>query len=130
MKKTINEKIRLLLVDDEVEFRETVAKRLGKRGIEAIQADSGESCMAILEEKSVDVVVLDVKMPGMDGIATLKAIKQAFKKIQVILLTGNAAVSDGVEGIRAGAYDYLAKPVDIDHLTNKIKQAFGRKPVC
>lgn len=115
--------IRLLLVDDEEGFRMTIAKRLTKRGIEPAHASSGEACLAILEKLPVDVVVLDVKMPGMSGIETLKAIKQAHKKIQVILLTGNVAVSDGIEGIKAGAFDYLTKPVEIDHLVNKIRQA-------
>lgn len=114
----------LLLVDDEDGFRTTIAKRLGKRGFVPMQASSGEECLDIVGRKPVDVVVLDVKMPGMSGIDTLKAIKQAYKKIQVILLTGNITVSDGIEGIKSGAFDYLTKPVEIDHLVNKIKQAF------
>ncbi len=114
----------LLLVDDEDGFRTTIAKRLGKRGFAPMQASSGEECLDIVGRKPVDVVVLDVKMPGMSGIDTLKAIKQACEKIQVILLTGNITVSDGIEGIKSGAFDYLTKPVEIDHLVNKIKQAF------
>jgi signal transduction histidine kinase len=124
MENKTDEKIRVLLVDDETGFRRTIAKRLGKRQMAVIQASNGEGCMEILEKEPVDVVVLDVKMPGMDGIETLKAIKQAYsRKIQVILLTGNAAVGDGIEGIKAGAFDYLTKPVEIDHLINKIMQA-------
>ncbi|MCP4720583.1 MAG: response regulator [Desulfobacteraceae bacterium] len=124
MNKPLYDTIRLLLVDDEEEFRKTIAKRLGKRGFALIQASSGEECLDILDKESVDVVVLDVKMPGISGIETLKAIKQKAEKIQVILLTGNVAVLDGVEGIKAGAFDYLTKPVEIDHLVNKIQQAF------
>ncbi|WP_083863560.1 hybrid sensor histidine kinase/response regulator [Desulfobacula toluolica] len=119
-----NDRPGLLLVDDEDGFRTTIAKRLGKRGFVPIQASSGEECLDILGRKPVGVVVLDVKMPGISGIDTLKAIKQAYKKIQVILLTGNITVSDGIEGIKAGAFDYLTKPVELDHLVNKIKQAF------
>lgn len=113
----------LLLVDDEEGFRTAIARRLGKRGFSPLQASNGEECLDILGRVPMDVVVLDVKMPGLSGIDTLKAIKQAYKKVQVILLTGNVAVADGIEGIKSGAFDYLTKPVEIDHLVNKIKQA-------
>ena len=124
MKKTVHNKIRVLLVDDEEAFRVVIARRLGKRGFITLQAYDGEKCLEILAKDSVDVVVLDVKMPGLSGIETLKIIKQMYKNTQVILLTGNIAVSDGVEGIKAGAFDYLTKPVEIDHLLNKIQHAF------
>lgn len=116
--------IRLLLVDDEEGFRSAIARRLEKRGFTLIQAGTGEECLDILGTTMVDVIVLDVKMPGMGGIETLKAIRQTYQKPQVILLTGNIAVSDGIEGIKSGAFDYLTKPVEIDHLANKIRQAF------
>jgi two-component system NtrC family sensor kinase len=119
-----SDNIRLLLVDDEEGFRAAIARRLAKRGLNSLQASDGAQCLDILGKNPMDVVVLDVKMPGISGIDTLKAIKQAFKKIQVILLTGNVAIADGVEGIKAGAFDYLTKPVEIDHLINKIRQAF------
>lgn len=119
-----NEKIRLLLVDDEDGFRMTISKRLAKRGFIPIQASSGEACLKILGDQGVDVIVLDVKMPGISGIETLKEIKKTNEKIQVILLTGNSAIADGIEGIKSGAFDYLTKPVEIDHLVNKINQAF------
>jgi signal transduction histidine kinase len=118
------DKIRLLLVDDEEGFRAAIARRLGKRGMMPAQASSGEACLELLGKSSMDVVVLDVRMPGMNGIETLKAIKKHHKNTQVILLTGNVAVSDGIEGIKSGAFDYLTKPVEIDHLFNKINQAF------
>ncbi len=113
----------LLLVDDEEGFRTAVARRLGKRGFLIFQASNGEQCLTILDKDPVNVVILDVKMPGMSGIDTLKTIKQAHPEIQVILLTGNVAVADGIEGIKSGAFDYLTKPVEIDHLVNKINQA-------
>ena len=119
-----DDNVRLLLVDDEEGFRTAIARRLEKRGFVLVHASTGEECLDILEKKSIDVVILDVKMPGMSGIDTLKAIKLRHEKTQVILLTGNVAVSDGVEGIKSGAFDYLTKPVEIDHLANKIKQAF------
>ena len=115
--------ISVLLVDDEDQFRQTVARRLERRGMQVGQAADGQACMAQLSTGRVDVVVLDVRMPGISGIETLKAIRQTHKDIQVIFLTGNAAVPDGVAGIKAGAFDYLAKPVDMDHLANKIYQA-------
>ncbi len=124
MNKSKEDTIRLLLVDDEEGFRMTIAKRLERRGFVLMQASCGEACLEILGREAVDVVVLDVKMPGLSGIETLKAIKQKHGEIQVILLTGNVAVSDGIQGIKAGAYDYLTKPVEIDHLVNKVRQAF------
>jgi C4-dicarboxylate-specific signal transduction histidine kinase len=123
MNKSNNDTIRLLLVDDEEGFRKAIARRLERRGFVQIQASSGEECLEILDREAVDVVVLDVKMPGISGIETLKAIKQRHELLQVILLTGNAAVSDGIQGIKAGAYDYLTKPVEMDHLVNKVRQA-------
>ena len=118
--------IRLLLVDDEDYFRETLSKRLVKRGLFSAQAASGNDCLSILEKKAMDVVVLDVKMPGMNGIEVLKHIKDHHPKTEVILLTGNATTSDGVEGIKSGAFDYLTKPIELEHLTNKIFQAYEK----
>mgnify|MGYP001092000184 CR=1 FL=1 len=118
--------IRLLLVDDEADFRSTLAKRLQKRGIFARQAGSGEACLALLADHPMDVVVLDVKMPGMNGIETLAQIKRRFAETEVILLTGHAATQDGVDGIKSGAFDYLTKPVEFDHLLGKIGQAYEK----
>ncbi|MCK5835777.1 MAG: response regulator [Desulfobacula sp.] len=111
-------------MDDEEDFRKAITRRLARRGMNPVQASHGQECLDILGKKPMDVVVLDVKMPGISGIDTLKAIKKKYEKIQVILLTGNVAVSDGIEGIKSGAFDYLTKPVEIDHLANKINQAF------
>jgi len=118
--------IRLLLVDDEDDFRNTLAKRLIKKGISPMQAENGEKAMTILENKQVDVVVLDVKMPGMDGIEVLGHIKTRYPKTEVIFLTGHAATQDGVQGIKSGAYDYLSKPIEFEHLLGKIKQAYEK----
>lgn len=117
------DKIRLLLVDDEDEFRQTISKRLKKRGIVPEQAKNGEECLAILEKRPMDVVVLDVKMPGMNGIEVLYHIKERHPRTEVILLTGHATTQDGVGGIKSGAFDYLSKPIKLEHLLGKIKQA-------
>ena len=84
----------------------------------------GKPALPFLKTTSMDVVVLDVRMPGMNGLETLRVIKSRYENIQVILLTGNVAVTDGIEGIKSGAFDYLTKPVEIDHLFNKINQAY------
>ena len=115
--------IRLLLVDDEEHFRHTLAKRLKKRGMTPEQAGTGEACLSLLEEKTMDVVLLDVRMPGMNGVEVLHRIKRRYPKTEVILLTGHATTLDGVEGIKSGAFDYLSKPIELEHLLGKIKQA-------
>jgi signal transduction histidine kinase len=119
-------KIRLLLVDDETHFRTALAKRLKKRGIAALQAGSGQECLAMLADHPMDVVVMDVKMPGMSGIDTLHRIKEKHIETEIILLTGHAATEDGVEGIKSGAFDYLTKPVELSHLLSKIIQAYEK----
>lgn len=118
--------IRLLLVDDETDFRSALARRLQKRGLVSLQAGDGEECLAVLADNPVDVVVLDVKMPGMSGIDVLDRIKARHLKTEVILLTGHAATQDGVDGIKSGAFDYLTKPAEFEHLLGKIIQAYGK----
>jgi two-component system, NtrC family, sensor kinase len=113
----------LLLVDDETVFRQNLAKILQTRGMLVSQAENGSACLQFLEENPVDIVVLDVKMPGMNGIEVLRHIKEKQTKIEVILLTGQASARDGVDGIKSGAFDYLSKPVEIDHLVGKVRQA-------
>jgi signal transduction histidine kinase len=120
------ENMQLLLVDDEVSYITTIAKRLEKRGIVPDVVTSARECLAIMEEKPVDVVVSDVKMPGMDGIELLHQIKNHHAETEVILLTGHASSSDGVEGIKTGAFDYLQKPVEFEQLFRKIRQAFNK----
>jgi signal transduction histidine kinase len=120
------EDIRLLLVDDEEDFRQTVAKRLRKRGLVLEQTASGEGALSILAKKPIDVVILDVKMPGMDGMETLQRIRGKTSRVEVILLTGQATTEDGVEGIKLGAFDYLSKPIEFEHLLSKINQAYEK----
>ena len=117
------ENIRLLLIDDEDDFRQTLAKRLAKRGYAVDQAADGRQGLAMLADGTFDVVVLDVKMPEMSGIEVLREIKARRAPVEVILLTGHATTATGVEGIKSGAFDYLTKPIELDHLTTKIAQA-------
>ncbi len=118
--------IRLLLVDDEVHYRDAMLRRFRNQGFAPEQADSGPACLAILERQPIDVVVLDVKMPGMGGMAVLRRIKEQYPKTEVILLTGHANTRDGVDGIKAGAFDYLSKPIELVHLLSKVEQAYQK----
>lgn len=118
-----NEEMNVLLVDDEKHFREILVKRLSQRGIIALQASDGEEALRLLEEKPVDVIVMDVKMPRMNGIETLRHVKEQYPATEVIMLTGHASTRDGVDGIKAGAFDYLTKPIEFEQLLRKIRQA-------
>ena len=118
----------IMLVDDEVSFVKTMAKRLDKRSIEAIAAFSGEECLETLKtHQTLDVIVLDVKMPGMVGLETLKRIKKEFPLMEVIMLTGHATVESGIRGMKLGAYDFLMKPCDIEELVGKLEEATKKK---
>lgn len=121
--------ISVLLVDDERDFLETLLKRLQKRRIKVTGANSGEEALKILKETPFDVVALDVRMPGMNGIQTLKEIKKIKPLVEVIMLTGHANLEIAVEGMEAGAFDYLMKPTDIDDLLYKLEDAFKRKNI-
>jgi two-component system, NtrC family, sensor kinase len=123
--KVVND-IDILLVDDEADFRGVLAKRLGRRGIRVHEAPGGEEALRLLEETPLDVIVMDVKMPGMNGIDALKRIKERHLTAEVILLTGHANTQDGVDGIKSGAFDYLSKPVELEHLIRKITQAHNK----
>lgn len=119
---------RLLLVDDEKAFLDTIKKRLEKRQIKIRTAGSGAEALASLKDNGkVDIVILDVKMPGMDGIETLKHIKTQFPLVEVIMLTGHATVETAIDGMKLGAFDYLMKPCDINVLIDKVNTAMGKK---
>ncbi len=120
----------VLIVDDEVTFTEALAKRLGKRGFRVATATSGQQALEVLEEGGAtrtDVVILDVKMPGMDGLETLAAIKERHPLVEVIMLTGHATVESAIEGMKRGAFDYLMKPCEMDILISKLTQAGQKK---
>jgi len=118
---------KVLFVDDEMDFLETLMKRMKRRGVDVEGVGSGEEALKVLEDKQVDVVVLDVKMPGMDGIETLREIKKRYPLIEVIMLTGHANVEVAIEGMELGAFDYLMKPMAIDELSFKLKDAYKKK---
>lgn len=118
---------KLLIVDDEDDFRETLLKRLKKRNIPAVGAESGNRALELLESQEFDVVVLDVLMPGLDGIATLREIKKNKPLVEVVMLTGHASLESGLEGMKLGAFDYIMKPISIDELIEKIRQAYDKK---
>ena len=118
---------KILLVDDEIIFTENMAKLLTNRGYIVTAVNNGESAIRALEEKDYDVVVLDLKMPGMDGITTLKEIKKLGLFTETLILTGHGSVDTALEAIKIGAYDYLDKPCEIDELVEKIEGAWQQK---
>ncbi|MFA4901268.1 MAG: response regulator [Desulfobaccales bacterium] len=121
------EKFKILIVDDEADFLETILKRLQARKIEVTGVDSGYKALEVLESRNPDVIILDVKMPGMDGIETLREIKKKKPLAEVIMLTGHASVESGIQGMQLGAFDYVMKPVALDELLEKVRQAYERK---
>ena len=119
---------KVLFVDDEVPFVEALTKRLTKRDLEIVPAYSGDEALKkLVEQTAVEVVILDVKMPGMDGIAVLGEIKKKFPLVEVIMLTGHATVESAIEGMKLGAFDYLMKPCEIDQLVSKVGEAAAKK---
>ena len=119
---------RILVVDDEADFLETIINRLKKRKLDAVGAASGEAALELLSEQIFDVVLLDIKMPGgMDGIEVLREIKHIRPLVEVLLLTGHASVETSIEGMKLGAFDYLIKPVKFEELLQKIAAAFEKK---
>jgi len=118
---------RVLLVDDEVEFTEALSERLESRGLKVDSANSGEEALKKIGEVSYDAIFLDLAMPGMDGIETLKNLLSENPDLQVILLTGHATIDKSVEAVKLGARDFLEKPADIDKLLAKIKKAESEK---
>lgn len=120
--------INLLLVDDEKPFVETMTKRLEKRNYKVRSVFSGQEAIKVLgEDPQIEVVILDVKMPGMDGIDTLKEIRLKFPLVETIMLTGHATVESAIQGMKLGAYDYLMKPCDMNELIAKVDQAATKK---
>jgi DNA-binding NtrC family response regulator len=120
---------KVLLVDDEEEFVETLAERMRNRGMEVATSNSGGEALKLVETDPYDVVVLDLQMPGMDGIEVLERIKQRQPDIQVVLLTGHASVAKGVEAIKHGALEFLEKPIDLSKLSEVIHRAKAEKMI-
>ena len=119
---------KVMLVDDEVPFVETMTKRLAKRDLKVLTSFSGEEALEILDiNRDTDVVILDVKMPGMNGIETLEKIRKQFPLIEVIMLTGHGTVEVAIEGMRLGAFDFLMKPCEIEQLMAKVEEATQKR---
>ena len=120
---------KILLVDDEKDFLDVMSERIEARGMEVTTAESAVKALKQVESGGFDAIILDLMMPGMDGLETLKAIKKKNPDLQVILLTGHATIEKGIEAMKLGAMDFLEKPADLDKLTEIIKKAQARKMI-
>lgn len=118
---------RILLVDDEKDFSEMLSLRLKEMGEKVTTAFNGKECLEILKEKKIDVIILDIRMPGMDGIEVLKQVRKKYPLVEVIMLTGHGSTETAVEGMKLGAFDYLLKPADFNDLLTKLEGARKRK---
>ena len=121
------EEFTVLLVDDEAEFRELLAKRLGKRKLKVLTAGDAAEALRLLASTPVDVVVLDVRMPGMSGTDALREIKARLPSVEVLMLTGHAQLDVALAGMELGAFDYLVKPCELGLLIAQIEKARARK---
>ena len=120
---------KVLMVDDEKEFLEIMSERMKARDIDVTTATSADRALEIIEKESFDAIILDFMMPGMDGMDALKAIKAKKPESQIILLTGYATVEKSVEAMKVGATDFIEKPVDLEVLAKKIKNAKAEKMI-
>jgi DNA-binding NtrC family response regulator len=118
------EKFKVLLVDDEEEFVKSLSERLQIRDLDSELAYNGEQAMQLVTDEVPDVMVLDLKMPGIDGMEVLRRVKSQYPKVQVIILTGHGSEKDEEEARKLGAFEYLQKPVDIELLVNTLKRAY------
>jgi DNA-binding NtrC family response regulator len=118
---------RILLVDDEVAFTSNMSKLLSRRGYDVTAVNDGASAIKTIESEEYDVAILDLRMPGMDGMATLKVMKVKRPLLEIIILTGHGSVESGIQGMHLGAFDYATKPIQIGELQEKINEAFERK---
>lgn len=116
--------IKVLLVDDEEDFVQSLSERIKMRDLDSSVALNGEEALRLVDKEMPDVIVLDLKMPGIDGMEVLRRVKKAYPKVQVIMLTGHGSEKDEEEARRLGAFEYLEKPTSIDVLTKHIKRAF------
>lgn len=119
-------KASVLVIDDEVAFTNNLDKLLSKRGYRVRAVNDGASAVRAVDEESFDVAILDLKMPGMDGIETLRLLKRKNPLLEVIMLTGHGSVDSGIQAMELGAFDYAMKPIRLDELLEKIEQAHER----
>ena len=115
--------MKILIVDDEEDLTTTLVERMEIRGYEAVAVQTGEEALAQVRDNIFDVVVLDIKLKGEDGVEIMKQIKQVKEKLPVILLTGHMSGEASEEGLKAGAIDYIIKPIDIEDLIRKLREA-------
>ena len=118
---------RVLLIDDEEEYAGTLAERLELRGISTQVVLDGDEGLAVIERDPPDIVLLDVMMPGIGGLETLRQIKGGHPRVQVLLLTGRGSTREGIEGMRLGAFDYLMKPIQIEELIDRFQAALAAR---
>jgi DNA-binding NtrC family response regulator len=123
----VNRTTNLLITDDEKDFVEMLSLRLKASGLNVFSAFNGRECLDLIAQEDIDVVILDIKMPGMDGIETLREIKSRSPLVEVVMLTGHGTIDTAVEGMKLGAFDYVLKPAVFDDLREKIKGARQRK---
>ncbi|MCE5335988.1 MAG: response regulator [Desulfobacteraceae bacterium] len=118
-------KTTVLIVDDEVPFASALEKRLARRNLDVHTASNGTEALDILQstDGEIDVVILDVKMPGMDGMETLRRIKTLYPSVEIVLLSGHATMESAIRGMRLGAFDYLTKPCSIEQVCAKVEEA-------
>ncbi|RPH40421.1 MAG: response regulator [Desulfobulbaceae bacterium] len=120
-------KAKVLLVDDETDFLSTLAERLEARGLKVSTATSGEDAVANADKVGFDLIVLDLAMPGIDGLETLKRIKAKQPDAEIIMLTGQGSIKTSIEAMKLGAEDFLQKPVNITELMDKISEAKDKR---
>jgi len=116
--------IRVMLIDDEADFLDAMKRILQRRGMDVTTAQSGEEALALLKESIVDIGILDIKMPGMDGLEVLRRIKKGFPSVEVILLTGHPSIESATQGIKLGASEYIKKPPDVNELVATIRKLY------
>ncbi len=117
-------KIKLLMVDDEVKFLQSISRRLGLQNFDVTGASNGEEAIACAENGFFDVAVVDIQMPGMDGVQVLKKLKDRHKYLEIIILTGHATIDSAVESTKLGAFKYLEKPYAFENFVEIIKDAY------
>lgn len=122
-----NEHLKVLIADDEVEFASTIVARLNLRKFAATMVNSGKAALAAIEQDTPDVLLLDLKMPDLDGLEVLASLKEKYPHLAVIILTGHGSFEAGRQGMELGAFDYIMKPVDLNLLIGKIDEAFQSK---
>lgn len=127
MTPTNKDTLKVLIADDEIEFASTIVARLNLRKFAASMVNSGKAALAAIEQEPPDVLLLDLKMPDLDGLEVLASLKEKYPNLAVIILTGHGSFEAGRQGMELGAYDYIMKPVDLNLLIGKIEEAFQSK---